>query len=82
MTDAERVEGVFEGHDADELARRLGYPHHFGMDRESLWNAIIALGDLEVVYRPWTLRLVKNMPEPYLVLFSHESDAVHFRLIA
>lgn len=82
LTEVLSTEGVFEGTDPEELARRLGYPFHFGMKRDQLWNAITGLADIRVAYRPWTFRVVKNMPDPYLILFSHEADAVHFRLLA
>jgi hypothetical protein len=74
-------EGVYEGHDPDDIARRLGFIHHFGMDKDSLWRCMLGLFEIEVEYRPWTFRVVRNLEHPYLVLFSHEDDAVHFRLL-
>ncbi len=74
--------GVFEGEDAAVLAAMVGFPHYYPIGFTALTRSMKALLELSVEYRPWTFRLVRYISkEPYVVLFSHEDDAVHFRLL-
>lgn len=64
----------------DRLAERLGYPTWFTITRENLFASLNGLIEHGIAYEPWTIRLARDAP--FVVLFTNEAEAVHFRLLA